>query len=265
MVMDSEKAHRAAFAKRLNELLDEIGVPAKHRGRQVAVAKMFGVSQKGARKWLEGEALPEDHRIPGMAEQLNTTEEHLRWGKGPLRPEPELNAPLAYGTQPLREQLPALYGRQRYRADSMLIDQLNVGGGMARDGIMAPEHVDVVHQVRVNINDLRRVISFTAPHNLRVVTGYGDSMHPTFSDGDPLIVDIGVNDVTIDAVYVLERENNTDRRDIFIKRIQRRPITNEWLMISDNTIYPPQIITAEEWKKFKVSARVLIAWNARRL
>lgn len=145
------------------------------------------------------------------------------------------------------------------------IGQLNVSGGMAPDGVLAPEHVEVVHQIRVNPHELRRLVSFTAPKNLYVVTGLGDSMKPTFSDGDPLIVDAGVNEVTVDGVYVLEREGRTDRNELFIKRIQRRPITDEWLMISDNGLYPPQVFSSEEWKKFRVTARVLLAWNARRL
>lgn len=44
-----------AFATRVNEICDEMGVPPKGKARQTDVGKIFGVSQKGARKWLEGE------------------------------------------------------------------------------------------------------------------------------------------------------------------------------------------------------------------
>ena len=42
------------FAKRLNELCDDMGVPPKGKNRQAAVAKVFNVSQKSACKWLQG-------------------------------------------------------------------------------------------------------------------------------------------------------------------------------------------------------------------
>lgn len=49
---------KAEFAIRLNELCDDKKLPAKYAGRQTALALQFGLSQKGARKWLEGESMP---------------------------------------------------------------------------------------------------------------------------------------------------------------------------------------------------------------
>lgn len=51
MVTRNEKLE---FSKRLNELLDEQHFRPKYKGRQEALAKLFDVSQIGARKWLEG-------------------------------------------------------------------------------------------------------------------------------------------------------------------------------------------------------------------
>jgi SOS-response transcriptional repressor LexA len=76
---------RAAFAERLNEALDDAGVPPKGHGRQGLVGKMFGMSQKGARKWLEGESLPDTRRIPQIAERLGVRGEWLLTGLGPKR------------------------------------------------------------------------------------------------------------------------------------------------------------------------------------
>jgi transcriptional regulator with XRE-family HTH domain len=71
---------RPDFAARLNHALDRAGVPPKSRGRQSAVGKMFGVSQKGARKWLEGEAMPDTRRLPGIAQTLGISAEWLLTG-----------------------------------------------------------------------------------------------------------------------------------------------------------------------------------------
>lgn len=70
------------FSARLNSALDIARVPDKNQGRQLAVAKMFGVSQKGARKWLEGEGLPEAWRWDAIATRLNVRAEWLFFGRG---------------------------------------------------------------------------------------------------------------------------------------------------------------------------------------
>lgn len=71
------------FALRLNELCDDKELP-KH-GRQTQLGKLFGVTQKAARKWLLGEGLPEYETSIAIAEWGGV---HLDWlmrGKGPKR------------------------------------------------------------------------------------------------------------------------------------------------------------------------------------
>lgn len=68
---------RLAFAKRLNLACDRAGIPAKGSGRQKVLGELFGVSQNGARKWLEGEAIPNTKRLPAMARMLGVTTEWL--------------------------------------------------------------------------------------------------------------------------------------------------------------------------------------------
>lgn len=77
---------RQAFAKRLNQALDRAGFPPKGRGRQIQVARRYGVSQKGARKWLEGEAIPHRKRLPHFARDLDVRYEWLVSGEGSMTP-----------------------------------------------------------------------------------------------------------------------------------------------------------------------------------
>lgn len=74
-----------AFSGRLNRALDEYGVPPKGKGRQGAVAKLFQVSQKGARKWLEAEGMPDTKKLPGICEELGVRLEWLLRGEEPMR------------------------------------------------------------------------------------------------------------------------------------------------------------------------------------
>ncbi len=73
------------FSDRLNQALDEAGVPPKGKGRQQIAGRMFGVSQRGARKWLEAEAIPDTHKLPAIAAKLGIRAEWLLSGTGPMR------------------------------------------------------------------------------------------------------------------------------------------------------------------------------------
>lgn len=70
---------KAEFSKRFNMVLDYLDIAPKQKCRQVVVAKMFSVSQKGARKWLEGEAIPESKRIPEFIERLKSARITGEW------------------------------------------------------------------------------------------------------------------------------------------------------------------------------------------
>ncbi|MFT4048001.1 MAG: hypothetical protein QM661_15100 [Solimonas sp.] len=84
-------ADAQTFAARFNQALDELPArqrpPHKGAGRQNFVAQMFHISQKGARKWLEGEAMPRLSRIPQIATRCGVNGEWLLTGQGPMRPD----------------------------------------------------------------------------------------------------------------------------------------------------------------------------------
>ncbi|MBY0544401.1 MAG: hypothetical protein K2Q14_02510 [Gammaproteobacteria bacterium] len=75
---------KEGFAERLNHALDLNSIPPKGKGRQVILAKMFGVSQRGAGKWLEAEVYPDIQKIAVIANGLNVNVEWLAYGTGPI-------------------------------------------------------------------------------------------------------------------------------------------------------------------------------------
>lgn len=91
MIEKEEIRIRREFSARLNEALDDAEVPPKDQGRQTATGRMFGTSQKGARKWLEGEGLPRPPMQKKIAVKLNVRQEWLMFGLGPKRLDPEDN------------------------------------------------------------------------------------------------------------------------------------------------------------------------------
>lgn len=78
---------KEAFARRLNEALNVSlpDIPEKGKGRQMFVASKFKVSQKGARKWLEGEGFPKLEQAIIIAKELKVSLEWLLTGRGERR------------------------------------------------------------------------------------------------------------------------------------------------------------------------------------
>jgi SOS-response transcriptional repressor LexA len=59
------------FSHRLNAILDYISFHPKGEDRQGQLGKLFGVTQKAARKWLEEEGFPKQARHQEIIEKLN--------------------------------------------------------------------------------------------------------------------------------------------------------------------------------------------------
>lgn len=121
-------------------------------------------------------------------------------------------------------------------------------------------HDDVlVGQIDLSEQWLSRRIKPTSPQALRFVHAYGDSMSPTFEDGDVLLVDTGMRDPRhIDGVYVLSA---SDR--LYIKRVQSR-LDGTTEISSDN----PAVKTVDVLNggnAIDVLGRVVWCWNGRKL
>lgn len=86
----SMKDENAKFSERLNAAADNYGMAPKGSGRQIAMGKMFNVSQKGARKWLEGESIPKTSRAVEIANRLGVNFQWLMSGQGEMTPSPDM-------------------------------------------------------------------------------------------------------------------------------------------------------------------------------
>ena len=80
---------------------------------------------------------------------------------------------------------------------------------------------------------LRRV-SRSKSSDLSVIKVQGDSMTPTLSDGDDILVDAGDGVERLrDGIYVLRRDDA-----LLVKRIARSPASRRIIVKSDNDSYP---------------------------
>ncbi len=233
---------RAAFTSRLKKALAHANIPS--RGAGTLLAKAAGKTPKAASKWLNAESMPGRDSIVAIANALNVRTEWLLYGWGAIT----------------SEQGVVLVGDfARNRPDTIDIPRLEIAGSMGNGKAQPSEHIDVIERMSVSTEWLKRNVRSTSLNKLAIITGYGDSMEGTFNDGDLLLVDRGITEIKIDAVYVLALEE-----ELYIKRLQRRP-DGVLLMLSDNPKYAPYEITPDKMGMFQVLGRVLLAWNARKL
>jgi len=76
---------KSEFSVRLNRALDDCGWPRTGKGRHVDLAAAMHVSQKGASKWLNGEAVPAMDNAIQLATLLRCNIEWLLTGRGEMR------------------------------------------------------------------------------------------------------------------------------------------------------------------------------------
>lgn len=141
--------------------------------------------------------------------------------------------------------------------ERVVVPQLDVSASAGK-GVSVPDIEAVIDHLRLSEDWCRRNLSVSSLQNLAALSAYGDSMRPTFEDGDILLVDRGVSELKIDAVYVLKF-----RDELYVKRIQRRPDGNI-VVKSDNTLYDPFVIDPAQ-NNLEVLGRVVWAWNGKKL
>lgn len=96
-----------------------------------------------------------------------------------------------------------------------------------------------------------------AAKDLALISVKGDSMEPTLSNGDLILIDISSNYVEDNAIYVLQY-NGT----LLVKRIQRR-MDGSVTIMSDNSVYSPETLTGHLVEQLNVIGRVV--WCGRRM
>ncbi len=138
------------------------------------------------------------------------------------------------------------------------VDRLAARGSMGRGQELADtDHV--VERLTLTADWVRQTLPrISNEHSLRVISAYGDSMMPTFNDGDLLLVDAGIHAVDIDGVYVLR----TNAR-LYIKRVRQR-LDGTFEVRSDNQLVgTPEELSGKQ--KVDVLGRVVWAWNGKKL
>jgi transcriptional regulator with XRE-family HTH domain len=137
--------------------------------------------------------------------------------------------------------------------DEVWIAHMDMSAGI-NGGQPPHDYPETLQDMRVSPSRLRAMgVDFIEPSSLKIMTGWGQSMAPTVKHGDPMLVDMSINEFTGDGIYFLSHQGFK-----YIKRLQMKG-NNKFKMISDNKKHPAEDIFADE---ACIHARVLMVWNA---
>lgn len=125
-------------------------------------------------------------------------------------------------------------------------------------GAVPPMHESIIGDITVGQDWIRSHLpAISSPSNLGILTAVGDSMSPTFRDGDMVIVDRGIRDVRVDAIYVFLRGS-----ELFLKRVKRRINDGALIVRSDNPLAgPDDVLTTKDLSVIAVLGRVVYVWR----
>lgn len=155
------------------------------------------------------------------------------------------------------ESIPGFGGWFDRQKSGFLIPQFDTGGRMGNAGVILREQPGVIRSWRVSDEWLQKnVHRITSPVNLKIVTGFGDSMKPIYNPGDPLLMDTGRRSVDVDGIYFFRVGDEG-----FIKRLQRIP-TIDGIIIrakSENKAYDHFDIV--DGMDFEVFGWIVKAWR----
>lgn len=135
---------------------------------------------------------------------------------------------------------------------------------LANCGSMGPgnEVLDadyVVGDLALSAHWINQYIKPGSIQELKIIHAHGESMFPTFSDGDVLLVDVGSRDPSShEGVYVLEVHDKT-----YIKRVRMR--MDGTLEVSSDNVNIKTVDVLNGDHEVRVLGRVVWAWNGRKL
>ncbi|MBJ7537185.1 XRE family transcriptional regulator [Marinomonas transparens] len=211
-----------------NSFKDRINVLSEKVGGMSALARLSGVSESVVRKWKQGDSEPTVSRLLALAQAGGVSVNWLVTGESSENTE----------SQPKDDDITREFAMiPGYKV------QVSAGPGMAPHDEEPTRYLAFRHKWLKyrNLNESDLVLVFTR----------GDSMEPTISDNDTLMIDTSQRDMIDGSIYVIRTDNH-----LVVKRVQKL-INKGLLLLSDNKEYKEQAIEPNEADDLEVIGRVV--------
>ena len=211
-----------AFIERLKKCVEIVG-------SENALAKLAGISQSGIRRYFSG-GEPTRTKLNAIAQAAGVSVEWLATGQGPMRP----------------EEATLKRSQDEFAFVGLVNVELSAGGG----AFVYDEKTKELYAFRKDW--LNRVC--LAPSKAVLLKVRGDSMHPTISDGDTVMIDTARTRIIPGKIFALRMDDT-----VMLKRLEPLP-GGKVRIISDNPIY-------KEYEADSGSIHILgqVVWVAKEL
>ena len=207
------------------DLIQRIQEAIEQSGKSMSsIAREMGVTPQAVRAWKEGISSPARERLDDLARATGKSSEwiHLGIGNGENSQSGIISVPL-------------------------LEVKASAGSGYENFSERVVRRIDLFE------DGLRENVSFSNSGRLEMISASGDSMEPTISSDDILLVDRSVNEIVYDSIYVVLING-----ELYVKRFQKTP-SRTLLMISDNQKYKSFELKLED--DIRVLGRVVYHWT----
>jgi phage repressor protein C with HTH and peptisase S24 domain len=216
----------------------------KHGDDAYSLAEKSGVPQPTTQRFLSG------------VHKSANAETVKKWAKAYGLTESQLRGDMPIGYE--MQERSAYQNSLIYSDDVIKIPLLNAVASMG-NGNQQQEVETVIDMLTISKTWADKTLRpYTNSENLAFIHAIGDSMHPTFNDGDILMIDTGDKSITADKIYVLEAYER-----LFIKRVRQR-LDGEIEISSDNpSVKTVDILNGNH--TINVLGRVVWVWNGRKV
>jgi phage repressor protein C with HTH and peptisase S24 domain len=221
-----------AFSKRLQSVI---------KGESVtSFASRCGFGESLLRKYLNG-TTPGADKLVMMAKAANVSIEWLTTGK---EEKPSLDLFYEY-TPTIDDQSEHNPSDNWSEFDQIPLYDIEVSAG--HGAVIDQEQIKGVIAFRkdwLRTKGLQR-------NKVITLTAKGDSMEPTIDNGDLLLIDCNIRNVSSDSIYVIRRDGH-----LFVKRLQQM-ISGDLYIRSDNESYSQEVIPKDKVQDLEIIGRVV--------
>lgn len=230
---------REAFSQRLREALEAARI-YNLADQKRFLSKLEKVSTESARKWIQGESLPESRRFANIAEALKVDLSWLRDGitadserpRPPRQQQRALPPIRAYDVEAIEDGEPAPEGWEQIEHIDFALS--------AGDGSEVPNFVETKYPMYYRMDWFHRCGA--KPANVKSMSVRGDSMQFTLYDRDRVAVHTADRVVVSNAVYALLLDGEACIKRLFRHGLGLRIVSDN----PDKARYPDVIIAPEE-------------------
>lgn len=121
--------------------------------------------------------------------------------------------------------------------------------------ISNPSHSKSIKSIKFSLDWIRERVAGANQNQLSIVFISDDSMSPTLTQGDFIIINSNIRKFSNDGIYIINNNSGS-----FIKRIQKL-LDGSYLIKSDNPSYEPQSIKAIDLSEINIAGKAFSIWS----